>query len=131
MTYERKHKPHHFELRVDLEYPFSHPQLHSLDRYNSLISEARDLLYLYFEEGQLWGPSMMLSKFVEGIAVVMDRIEEHGPSLIGVYWPGEFYDADELADKGLRLFKAAQNTWTYMIKSSTPKYRGVYLECWP
>jgi hypothetical protein len=47
---------------------------------------------------------MMLSKFVEGMGLVMDRIEEHGPSLVGVYWPGEVYDRQELEEKGLRIY---------------------------
>lgn len=65
---------------------------------------------------------MMLAKFVEGIGAVLDRIEEHGPSLIGVYWPGENYEVDELKEKGLKLFTVTQNTWTYMLKKSSPKY---------
>lgn len=110
-----------FELRIDTEYPFGHPQLHSLDKTNGAIAEAKDLLGLLLEN-QNWGPSIMLSKFVEELPVLVQRIEGAGGKPLGRYWEGEEYDGSELPEKGLALFKASEDTWRFMIKSTTEKY---------
>jgi ubiquitin-protein ligase len=73
-TYEKKGKHWRFEVRIDREYPFTRPQLHSLDKQNNLISEARDLLAMVLDEGQNWGPYLMLNKFIEDIPQLVSKI---------------------------------------------------------
>jgi hypothetical protein len=64
----------------------------------------------------------MLSKFVEELPVLVQRIEGAGGKPLGRYWEGEEYDGSELPEKGLALFKASEDTWRFMIKSTTEKY---------
>jgi len=85
MRYEKKHRVWQFELRIDTEYPFGHPQLHSLDKQNGAISEAKDLLGVLLES-QNWGPSIMLSRFVEELPILVHKIEGAGGRLLGKYW---------------------------------------------
>lgn len=83
-------------MRIDREYPFGQPQLHSLDKQNSFISEARDIIALVIGEGQNWGPSIMLSKFIIEVPHLVSSIEEMPGIIIGRYWEGFEYDLDEL-----------------------------------
>lgn len=77
-----------FELRIDSEYPFGHPQLHSLDKGNPAIAEAKDLLGVLLDN-QNWGPSMMLSRFVEDLPILVQKIEGSNGKLMGRYWEEE------------------------------------------
>lgn len=72
-------------MRIDTEYPFGHPQLHSLDKGNGQIAEAKDLLGVLME-GQIWGPSIMLSKFIEDVPTLVEKIEGSEGKPLGKYW---------------------------------------------
>lgn len=90
-----------------MEYPFVHPQVHSLDTSNPLTCEARDLIYLFLGDGEMWGPSVMLNRFTECLEEAVERMETDSHRVLGTYYLGELYDRQELIDKGLTIFGAS------------------------
>lgn len=85
-------------------------------------------MYLVLGEGQNWGPSIMLSRFVMDMPHLVSTIEGMQGALLGRYWEGEQYDLEELRDKGLAIFRGVENTWKYMLKHSTQKYPQVSIQ---
>jgi hypothetical protein len=62
--------------------------VHSLDKANPLIAEARDLINLFLDEGEIWGPSVMMTRFAEGLEGAMNKIDHDTHNILGVYWEG-------------------------------------------
>lgn len=99
-----------------------HPQIHCLDTSNSLVCEARDLTYLFLQEGERWGPSFMLPRYAECLKDAVELMETDTQNILGCYYPGELYDRQELIDKGLTIFGASEHTWRLLLKQTALKY---------
>jgi hypothetical protein len=62
-------------FRLDYEYPFSRPQVHSFDKANSLVAKARDLISLFLNEGEIWDSSVIMIRFADNLETTIDKLD--------------------------------------------------------